>query len=217
MRNALRFSALAALTAVLLPASASAQSCESVAGNLVLNCSFENPDIKNGASYPYAPLNDWTANPVGVVERWKNSFGGFTAKDGNAHVELKVNQGTTLSQYLNTAAGMQYDLAFSAGHRVNGGNYSQIDVYFDNTFILSTGQMTTGYVWNDFATVFTSAGDGGWLEFRSMGSHPTYGDHLDNVSVAANGQPASVPEPASIALLAAGLAGLGVVGRRRSA
>lgn len=217
MNRLSRFAIFAATTTVVaLPSTASAQSCEDVAGNLVLNCSFENPDIRNGAVYPNAPLNDWTANPVGVVERWTNSFGGFTAKDGNSHVELKVNQSTTLSQYLNTVAGEQYTLAFSAGHRVRRDNYSQIDVYFDNTLVLSTGQMTNGYVWNDFSTAFTSVGNGGMLEFRSMGTHPTYGDHLDNVSVAATGG-ATVPEPASVALLLAGLAGLGTVARRRRA
>lgn len=217
MKTLLRLTAAAALTAIVLPATASAQSCTTVAGNMVLNCSFENPDAGNGANYPNAPLNDWTATPAGVVERWTNSFGGFTARDGNSHVELKVDQSTTLSQYLNTVAGAQYSLAFSGGHRANGNSYSQIDVYFDNAFVLSTGQLTDGFVWHDFATSFVSAGNGGTLEFRSMGSDATYGDHLDNVSVYSTSGPSIVPEPASVALLVAGLAGLGVVARRRTA
>ncbi len=217
MHITLRLAAVVAVSAGLLPASASAQSCTDVVGNLVQNCSFENPDINNGATYPTAPLNDWTANPAGVVERWVGGFDGFVSKDGNGHVELKVNQATTLSQHLNTVAGNQYALTFSAGHRAQGNNYSQIDVYYDGGFVLSTGEMTNGFEWNDFSAMFTADNDGGTLEFRSMGTNPTYGDHLDNVSVWTTTEPSAVPEPASVALLVAGLAGLGVVARRRHA
>jgi len=213
-----------ACTVFATPVVASAQSCTLPANNLVRNCSFENPDGKNGADYPNAPLDDWTANPVGVVERWTNSFGGFGAKDGNSHVELKVNQSTTLWQQIATVAGTQYTLKYSAGHRVNGDNRSQIDVYFGSslgaasTMISSTGNtLVNGFVWYDFETTFIAGTDNGYLEFRSMGSHPTYGDHLDNVSVFAPGAPATVvPEPSTYAMMALGLGGLFAARRRRT-
>lgn len=216
--------AAAVIAASVLPASASAQSCSDVEGNLVKNCSFENPTGQPGAQYPNAPLDDWTANPVGVVERWTSAFGGFAAKDGNTHVELKVDQSTTLWQYIETVAGTTYTLKYSAGHRANGDHTSQIDVYFGSTLgggtmISSTGAtLVDGFVWYDFEATFDALSDGGYLEFRSMGTHPTYGDHLDNVSVAGPSSPATVvPEPSTYAMLAMGLAGMFAVRRRRSA
>lgn len=212
-----------ALIVSVAPAAASAQSCTDLgANNLVKNCSFENPDGTPGADYPNAPLNDWIANPVGVVERWTNNFGGFGAKDGNSHVELKVNQSTTLWQQIATVAGTTYTLKYSAAHRVNGNNTSQIDVYYGSTLgagatmISSTGAtLVNGFVWYDFEATFTGVNNG-YLEFRSMGSDPTYGDHLDNVSVYAPGDPATVvPEPSTYAMMALGLGGLFAARRRR--
>ncbi len=196
--------AAVAAAVITMPTVSSAQACGTVFGNLVANCSFENPNIAGGAAYPAAPLNNWTANPAGVVERWTNVFDGFAAKDGISHVELKVDRGTTLSQYLSVVAGTQYTLRFSAAHRVKGQNFSQIDAFFGGVSVLSTGQMTQGFVWNDFQTTFIAGSNGGTLEFRSAGSHPTYGDHLDNVSVFATREPIVVPEPSSLALLLVG-------------
>ncbi len=222
MKKLLLVAAAIACTVTATPVVASAQSCTSIGNNLVLNCSFENPGGQNGAVFPNAPLNDWTANPVGIVERWTNSFGGFGAKDGVSHVELKVNQSTKLWQRIATTAGTQYTLRYSAAHRVNGSNRSQIDVYFGSalgatsSLISTTGtSLANGFQWYDFEAAFTGVADG-YLEFRSMGTHPTYGDHLDNVSVFAAGSPSTVvPEPSTYALLALGLGGVFAARRRR--
>ena len=196
--------AAVASTVIALPGAASAQPCSSVVGNLVLNCSFENPTVRSGAVYPNAPLDVWTATPVGVVERWTSNFQSFSAKDGISHVELKVNRGTTLSQFLNVVSGTEYTLSFSAAHRVRNNNFSRIEAFFGGVSVFDTGNMTRGFVWNDFETTFVAQANGGLLEFRSRGSDATYGDHLDNVSVYATPQPAQVPEPSSLALLALG-------------
>ncbi len=219
--NKFLLAAAIACTVTATPAVASAQSCDDIGGNLVKNCSFENPDGEDGADYPSAPLNDWTANPVGVVERWTNSFGGFGAKDGVSHVELKVDQSTTIWQQIATVAGTEYTLRYSAAHRVNGDNTSQIDVYFGSTLgggatmISSTGTtLVDGFVWYDFEATFMGV-DNGYLEFRSMGSDPTYGDHLDNVSVFGPTDPSVVPEPSTYAMMVIGLGGMFAARRRR--
>jgi hypothetical protein len=215
----------AVVFALLTAADAQAQtpvpSCTTTVGNLVKNCSFENPTVTTTgrlADYPDAPLDDWTANPDGVVERWSNGYDGFFAKDGATHVELKVNQTTTLSQYINTIAGGTYSLTFSAAHRKRPGvnNYSKIHVYIDDIFLFSTGKLEENFVWKNFLTSFDATSSQTKLSFVSMGSDPTYGDHLDNVSLVGP-DPRQVPEPSSLALAVAGLAGLGVVARRRRA
>lgn len=201
---------LAGVTLIAASASAaSAQSnpaCGTVAGNLVQNCSFEAPTLGPGAHYPSAPTPDWTSSD-GTFERWVGSYAGFAARDGISHVELNVNVPTTLSQYLATAAGQRYDLFFSAAHRSGGpATHSQIDVYVNGAFLMSTGRITTAFQWQDFTNSFVAASNNTLIEFRGRGTG-SYGNHLDNVSVAA------VPEPTTATLLLIG--GALVAGVRR--
>lgn len=201
--------ALAGLALVVAPATASAQnpSCTTVAGNLVQNCSFETPTLNPGAAYPNAPLDNWTSSN-GTYERWTGAYGGFASRDGNSHVELNVNVPTTLSQYLTTSIGQRYDLFFSAAHRAGGpAQFSQIDVYVDNVFVTSTGQLSGSQQWVDFSADFVAMSTNALIEFRGQGAG-SYGNHLDNVAVAA-----AVPEPSTAALLLIG--GALVAGARR--
>lgn len=217
MKIAHRLLAVTAVSAVLMgsPTELSAQACGSVAGNVVLNCSFENPVHPNGAVWPNAVVNNWTSSD-GLYEVWTNGFSGFGAKDGISHVELNVNSPTTLWQYLSTSASTNYQLSFSAAHRVYGNAFSQIDVYVDNAFLFSTGAMTNGFAWNDFTTNFVATSASTKLEFRGMGNGGSYGNHLDNVSaVAMAGAVSTVPEPSTYALMASGLVALLYASRRR--
>ncbi|MEO7999586.1 MAG: DUF642 domain-containing protein [Gemmatimonadaceae bacterium] len=215
-----RIAATAALAVIFAaPATSNAQSCQSMAGNLIQNCSFELGVVNNGADYPNAIVSSWnvTAAPNGgSFERWTNSFDGFAARDGNSHLELQVNGPTNIAQSFLTTAGQSYALGFSAAHRYLSSNgFSQIDVYLNNSLLISTGQMTNTYQWNDFNTNFVSTGNE-TLEFRSMGNQLSYGDFLDNVSVVANTQVNTVaPEPSSFALMGAGFAMVGFIVRRK--
>ena len=72
---------LAAATAVAVmlvaPATSSAQSCQTMLGNIVANCSFESGNVINGADYPNAVVTGWSplSGPQGgTFERWTNSF-----------------------------------------------------------------------------------------------------------------------------------------------
>jgi hypothetical protein len=203
---------LAGVTLVAATASAaSAQSnpaCGSVVGNLVQNCSFETPTLPPGAAYPSAPVDSWTSSN-GTFERWTSGFNGFAARDGISHVELNVNVPTTLSQYLATSIGQRYDLFFSAAHRSGGpATYSKIDVYVDNEFVTSTGELTANFQWVDVSASFVASSENALIEFRGQGTG-SFGNHLDNVSVAA------VPEPSMAALLLIGGA-LAAGARRRT-
>ena len=209
-----RLFVVAATGALLtLPAIASAQSCQTMTGNLVQNCSFEQGlPVINGADYPFASVSGWisTGNATtGTFERWTNGFDGFFAKDGNSHLELQVNSSTSIEQYLATSAGLSYILSFWAADRPGNG-YSQIDVYVNNVFLTSTGQIYTPYQWQQTTAMFTATGASTLVEFRSMGNQVSYGDFIDNVSVQS-----TVPEPSTFAMLGVGLLGAGLVVRRR--
>ena len=212
-------SAVAVFAIAFSPAVSSAQSCQTMGGNLIQNCSFELGSVINGADYPNAIVSNWTplSGPQGgTFERWTNGFDGFYAQDGNSHIELQVNGPTRISQGFLTNVGENYSLGFWAAHRPQAQNgFSQIDVYLNNTFLVSTGQIFNAYDWQGFNASFIGSGSE-TLEFRSMGNQLSYGDFLDNVSVVSDvGTTSVVPEPSTFALMAAGFGLVGVAGRRR--
>jgi hypothetical protein len=213
--------AAVATTIVALTASntAAAQSCRTMVGNIVQNCSFELGVVNPGADYPNAVVSGWTplSGPQGgTFERWSNSFDGFASQDGNSHLELQVNGPTRISQTLTTNVGQTYGLDFWAAHRPrDNGGYSQIDVYLNNSLLISTGQISAAYQWQGFSIDFLGTGSDA-LEFRAMGNQLSYGDFLDNVSVVQNvGTTAVVPEPSTFALMGAGIALVGFAARRK--
>ena len=220
-RSMLRRLVISAGSALLLaaPSVASAQSCRNMAGNIVLNCSFELGIVKNGADYPNATVSNWTSlgnASSGTFERWTNSFNGFASKDGSSHLELQVNSPTAIQQILGTTSGTQYTLSFWAANRPRGVNgYSQIDVYLNNVLLTSTGRIAPTYQWFNFTQTFVATGPSSTIKFSSMGNQNSHGDFLDNVSVVGT---STVPEPSSFVLtgLGAGLVGF-MVRRKRSA
>ena len=110
MRKIAVVSALAAMVAIAPVAEA--QSC-SVGGNLVANCSFENPTPNPGANYQWTnTLDSWNVSG-GQFERWSNGFNGFVSKDGVSHLELDSDVGnTTIWQAITTQVGYRYAVDF---------------------------------------------------------------------------------------------------------
>jgi hypothetical protein len=233
----MRRSALTAaflLAAAGLPAVASAQnpSCGSVAGNLVTNCSFEDPGLGSGTWQWTNNITGWTSSS-GWFERWYGEAG-FASRDGRAHLELDVDtqqsaggqMNTTIWQVLNTQAGRTYDVFFSAAHRTKSGGdgaFSEVGAFVDGTgsatptfgsALFTSGKVynANSFQWTDYGFSFVATGAQTTLGFRALGTANEYGDHLDNIGVTAR-----VPEPGTALLVASGLLGLGVMARRRRA
>lgn len=215
------------VTAMAQPASAQPNvSCTTLAGNMVANCSFEGPaNVGTSANYAFtSDITDWNSSS-GQFERWANKFNGFESRDGVAHLELDVDapnlQGnTTIWQYINnTVIGQRYDVFFSVGHRSLNGQSSMIGLMINDVNVFNAGPLTDAnpgqYKWVDYQTSFVATTTNTKLGFAALGASNEYGDHLDNIGMTAQPEPISVPEPASMALMATGLLGMVGVARRR--
>jgi len=225
MRRLRTLLVLATAAAVSVASTAEAQSCTTMVGNLVANCSFENPGPSAGPNYQFLnALSGWSTTSGRRFERWSNGFNGFTSKDGVAHLELDSDRGnTSIWQYLPTVVGQHYTVTFSAGHRSLNGQYSQLEVLIGghnpSNNIFTTPQLTNAspgqYQWVTYNTSFTATSTNSKIVFHGIGPSNTYGDHIDNISVVATARGVVVPEPSTYALMGAGLIALGFVSRRR--
>ncbi|HEY0778071.1 MAG TPA: carbohydrate binding domain-containing protein [Gemmatirosa sp.] len=204
MRHPFAHPALAALLAAagLLGATrrATAQmpsQCTAVAANLVANCGFE-----TGAFGGWTASGD-TSNTG--IDAYSTHSGGYGAYFANRAPQ-------TLAQTLATVAGTRYTVSFwllsednpipgTAFFRASMGGAPLVDL---------EGQAPLAYTEYSFTTVATGAATE--LQFAIENAPSFY--QLDDVSVV----PAAVtttPEPATTALVAAGLLALGAAARRR--
>lgn len=174
--------------------------------NVIVNGDFE------------AGLAGWNLTGVGGLAS-APYFGGGTPAANGTYMAV-FNQGeqapnAVLSQSFATLAGHTYHVTFDYG--TNNGNWQQINATVaaqDHSTLSSGNYAAPGPTLHGFAFDFTAAGSLSTLTFADVSTNWTFQTDglLDNV-VVADTHP--VPEPASIALLTLGLAGIGALRRRQ--
>ncbi|MEP5152473.1 hypothetical protein, partial [Planktotalea sp.] len=152
-------------------------------GNELLVNGQLNYDVPNGRWTQTDQVEGWS-NDNGNVEAWTDGFLGANSADGSGILELDVRSGgqvDTLSQTVETQAGSEITLSFSAAQR--GSDNDSIEVYWRGELI----DTVTPSEGNDFETFeFTVTGSGGEdvLEFRELASeNDGTGPLFDNISL----------------------------------
>ncbi len=207
-----RFIVTALAIAAAGRAEAASSLCGTIAGNLVQNCGFEldAPSQETApigwAFTPAANSSDFAIDPPSPPAPFGPHSGtGFVAFGAFGDVPDE------LSQSISTIAGDRYDISFFVAPS------GQIPASFTADFgaatllsVINPPAVNGAYELESFTVTATSAAT--LLAF--FGEDNSSFVSLDDVSVTDLG-PVAVPEPASLAIAAAGLIGLGLVRRRR--
>lgn len=175
--------------------------------NVVLNPGFETGDFTN-----------WDTHTCGGCESWGNGnaiphSGSRMAAARCAGADcLDPVTGSFIRQTLSTNPGELFTLSFWYDRHTTG--TSQLDIYWDGTLVSSIPSGAVGYQLYSFSNLVATT-NATVLQFNGR-QDPAFSG-LDDIDVELVAAVVAVPEPATLALLGAGLLGLGAMRRRRQA
>ena len=191
----------------IIIASAMALLAGAASANIVVNGSFETPDVNgNWGQFPNDQVGGWFAEQDSM-EVGAGSVYGVTGYTGNQVLELDSDTNAKISQNVNTSLS-SYTITVDAGLRLGtDASTASLDVLWNDVVIGSIAPTSTA-----LATYsFTVAGTGtvGKLSLLGTGTSDKVGAIVDNITMSS----APVPEPASLAVIGVGIAGF--IRRRR--
>lgn len=208
------------LVALSLMAAIAFGTSSASAGNIVINGSFEDPIVTNGAKWDiFTPgIPGWTLSRGPSIELHRG-VNGWLPAEGRQYVELDSDidgpggpmhgddASSAIYQDLSTLPGVWYDLEFAFSPRP-GVSDNALEVWWGGSLIdtiTASGAGLSNTQWTYHTYQVQASGATTRLEFGDAGASNSLGTFLDDVRV--------VPEPGSIALLA--VAGVIAVSRRR--
>jgi len=167
------------------------------ATDLVSDGSFESVAVDAGTFADFAAIAGWTATS-GSIEVRDADVG--TAADGINYVELDSTANSAMSTTLATVAGETYTLSFRYSNRADGVAVDSNGLSYD----VGAGAVAVNVV------VYSVHALSEPVFSAATGTSDSFGSSLDDVSVTS-----VVPEPATMAMMAAGVLTLLGIGRRR--
>ncbi|MEM4252492.1 MAG: hypothetical protein QXE84_03100 [Candidatus Nitrosotenuis sp.] len=155
--------------------------------NLVVNGSFEEPDIPSISFAVFGSIPGWITSFGPGIEIQDNPTLAF---DGDQYVELDShpNPGNSgMAQTLSTTPGKFYELSFAYTPRPGvSAESNTIEVYWDGYLVDTLSEDGIGLTSTDWSvntyTLVSSSGST-VLEFRAAGTPETLGGFIDDVSV----------------------------------
>lgn len=146
------------------------------------------------------------------------SVGSFpiAPNSGSFAAELgPIGSDGTLSQTITTVVGDVYQLNYFHIYALGDNTPDDWSVSFDGMLLQSEANVSTPQTWTQYTFDVTAVDTSATLLF-AFRDDPSF-QGLDDVSLVDLGPATSVPEPASLALLASGLIALGLITRRKPA
>jgi len=204
--------------------------------NLISDPGFESPVITynwyenygtnngdpqyGGASFDSA----WviTSNNVDIVSSL-TAGGNAPAIEGNQYLDL-VGRGSTgaIQQTFGTVAGQTYQLSFAYGNNPWSTSTASASVTVYDTFgnvlldyVTHNTSTTTNLDWQSYSNTFVATSATTTLSFATTVGTNSGGILLDAVDVSGPSGAAATPLPAAWLTMMSGLAGMGLVARRR--
>ena len=177
--------------------------------NLIVNGSFEAPELRGGTWQTFGAIPGWTASSAGVEIR--NQTVGL-AQHESQFAELDTTRNSWIYQIVNTVIGQEYTLSFWYSPRINRtvAEDNRIDALI-NGALVSSQVGTTGdtHSWRQVLHTFVANTDNTKIKFAAAGPSNSFGGSLDNVSLTAT------PLPGAALLFATALAGFFGFSNRR--